>query len=83
MFEPVGSYVCCLVPKKVVTDSGLVIPNKTPNILEVIGTGPDVKASIIAKRVLIDNNAHKHFFFEDDDEYIIIDERYILGIVHG
>mgnify|MGYP003648779201 FL=1 len=83
-FQPYGQWLLLPNPAKKVTDSGIILDNKTAgaittNILEVVAIGPECKFCKVGETVMVDPTVEARVLHLDDGEFIIVPEYNILG----
>ena len=83
-FQPYGQWILLPNPAKKVTDSGIILDDKTAgaittNILEVVAVGPECKFCKVGNTVMVDPTVEARVLHIDEGEFIIVPEYNILG----
>jgi co-chaperonin GroES (HSP10) len=83
-FQPYGQWILLPNPKKRVTDSGIILDDKTAssiitNVLEIIAVGPDCTFSEVGDTVMVDPTVEARVLHLDEGEFILVAEYQILG----
>ena len=83
-FKPYGQWILLPNPAKQVTDSGIILDEKTAgaittNVLEVIVIGPDCRFCKVGDTVMVDPTVEARILHLDEGEFILIAEHQILG----
>jgi co-chaperonin GroES (HSP10) len=83
-FQPYGQWILLPNPAKNVTDSGILLDDKTAgaittNILEVVAIGPECKFCKKGDTVMVDPTVQARVLHLDEGEFIIVPEYNILG----
>lgn len=83
-FQPYGQWILLPNPAKKVTDSGIILDDKTAgaittNILEVVAVGPECKFCKVGNTVMVDPTVEARVLHLDEGEFIIVPEYNILG----
>ena len=83
-FQPYGQWILLPNPAKKVTDSGIILDDKTAgaittNILEVVAVGPECKFCKVGNTVMVDRTVEARVLHLDEGEFIIVPEYNILG----
>ena len=83
-FQPYGQWILLPNPAKKVTDSGIILDDKTAgaittNILEVVAVGPECKICKVGNTVMVDPTVEARVLHLDEGEFIIVPEYNILG----
>jgi co-chaperonin GroES (HSP10) len=83
-FKPYGQWILLPNPAKTVTDSGIILDEKTAgaittNILEVVSIGPECKFVKVGDTVMVDPTVQARVLHLDEGEFIIVPEYNILG----
>ena len=83
-FQPYGQWILLPNPAKKVTDSGIILDDKTAgaittNILEVVAIGPECKFCKVGNTVMVDPTVEARVLHLDEGEFIIVPEYNILG----
>lgn len=83
-FQPYGQWILLPNPAKKVTDSGIILDDKTAgaittNILEVVAIGPECKFCKVGNTVMVDPTVEARVLHLDEGEFIIVPEYSILG----
>ena len=83
-FQPYGQWILLPNPAKKVTDSGIILDDKTAgaittSILEVVAIGPECKFCKVGNTVMVDPTVEARVLHLDEGEFIIVPEYNILG----
>jgi len=83
-FQPYGQWILLPNPAKKVTDSGIILDDKTAgaittNILKVIAIGPECKFCKVGDTVMVDPTVEARVLHLDEGEFIIVPEYNLLG----
>ena len=83
-FKPYGAWMLLPNPAKNITDSGIILDEKTAgaittNILEVVAIGPECRQSKVGDTVMVDPTVEARVLHLDEGEFIIVPEYNILG----
>ena len=83
-FQPYGQWILLPNPAKKVTDSGIILDEKTAgaivtNVLEVTAIGPDCTTTKVGDTIMVDPTVEARVLHLDEGEFILIAEYQILG----
>jgi co-chaperonin GroES (HSP10) len=83
-FQPYGQWILLPNPAKKITDSGIILDDKTAgaittNILDVVALGPECKFCKVGDTIMVDPTVEARVLHLDDGEFIIVPEYNILG----
>ena len=83
-FQPYGQWILLPNPAKTVTDSGIILDEKTAgaittNVLKIIAIGPECKFCIVGDTVMVDPTIEARILHLDEGEFILVAEYQILG----
>ena len=83
-FKPYGLWILLPNPAKKVTDSGIILDDKTAgaittNVLDVIAIGPDVKFAKVGDTVMVDPTVEARVLHLDEGEFILVADYQLLG----
>ena len=83
-FKPYGLWKLLPNPAKKVTDSGIILDDKTAgaittNVLDVIAIGPECKQTKVGDTVMVDPTVEARVLHLDEGEFILVPEYQILG----
>ena len=83
-FKPYGVWILLPNPAKKVTDSGIILDDKTAgaittNVLEVVAIGPECKQTKVGDTVMVDPNSEAMLIHIDDVQHLFVNEFQILG----
>jgi len=83
-FKPYGQWILLPNPAKQVTDSGIILDDKTAgamttNILDVVALGPECRFCKVGDTVMVDPTIEARVLHLDEGEFILVGEYQILG----
>jgi len=83
-FKPYGQWILLPNPAKQVTDSGIILDEKTAgamttNILDVVALGPECRFCELGDTVMVDPTIEARVLHLDEGEFILVGEYQILG----
>lgn len=83
-FQPYGQWLLLPNPAKKVTDSGIILDDKTAssivtNVLTIVATGPECKFTKVGDTVMVDPTVEARVLHLDEGEFILVAEYNILG----
>ena len=85
-FKPYGQWILLPNPAKQVTDSGIILDEKTAgaittNVLEVIVMGPDCRFCKVGDTVMVDPTVAGKIIVVDEKSFVLVSEYRVLGIL--
>jgi|TARA_R110002020_G_scaffold137687_2_gene307092 co-chaperonin GroES (HSP10) len=83
-FQPYGQWILLPNPAKKITDSGIILDDKTAgaivtNVLNVQAIGPDCNTTKVGDTVMVDPTVEARVLHLDEGEFILVAEYNILG----
>jgi hypothetical protein len=83
-FKPYGQWILLPNPAKQVTDSGIILDEKTAgamttNVLDVVALGPECRFCELGDTVMVDPTIEARVLHLDEGEFILVGEYQILG----
>ena len=83
-FKPYGVWILLPNPAKTVTDSGIILDEKTAgalttNVLKVAALGSECKQTKVGDIVMVDPTVEARVLHLDEGEFILVAEYQILG----
>ena len=87
-FQPYGQWILLPNPAKTVTDSGIILDEKTAgaittNVLKIIAIGPECKFCKVGDTVMVDPASEARIITVENKTYLLVAEHQILGECNG